>query len=157
VLFAHFREWIEYADIVNREILQKSTGVTDVVISSFMRFMFRAMRKPMAKALNWPARHDVEDILGTASGYLRRDLVGEEILTIGTPLHAYLHGEIQGVVSVGPLECMPSKIAESQFYHIAENEGLLSLNLSLNGDPIPASVLDDFCFEVRQRFEHQRT
>ena len=157
VLFAHFSEWIEYADIINREILQTSTGVTDVVISSFMRFMFRAIRKPMAKALNWPARHDVADILSTASGYLRRDLVGEEILTIGTPLHAYLRGEIQGVVSVGPLECMPSKIAESQFYHIAENEGLLSLNLSLNGDPIPASVLDDFCFEVRQRFEHQRT
>ena len=156
VLFAHFSEWIEYADIINRDILQTSTGVTDIVVSNFIRFMFRAIRKPMAKALNWPSRHDVKDILNTASRYLRQDLVGEEILTIGTPLHAYLNGEIQGVVSVGPLECMPSKIAESQFYHIAENEGMLSLNLSLNGDPIPASVLDDFCFEVQQRFERQR-
>ena len=155
VLFAHFSEWIEYADIVNREILKTSTGVTDVVISNFMRFIFRAMRRPMAEELDWGERHDVADILTTASTYLRPELVGEEILTIGTPLHAFKRGEIQGVVSVGPLECMPSKIAESQFYHIAENDGLLSLNLALNGDPIPASVLDDFCFEVKQRFARQ--
>jgi hypothetical protein len=78
--------------------------------------------------------------------------VGEEILTVGTPLTAYKQKEIQGVVSVGPLECMPSKIAESQFYHIAENEGLPSLCLSFNGDPIPDSVLDDFCFTVQKKF-----
>jgi hypothetical protein len=47
---------------------------------------------------------------------------------------------------------MPSKIAESQFYHIAENEGLPSLCLSFNGDPIPDSVLDDFCFTVQKKF-----
>lgn len=154
VLFSHFVEWMEYADIINREILKTATGVQDVVISDFIRYIIRAMHRPMAKALGWAHRHDVHDILDTASGYLRKDLVGEEILTIGTPLHAYRKGEIHGVVSVGPLECMPSKIAESQFYHIAEREGLLSLSLSFNGDPIPDSVLDDFCFEVRQRFEN---
>ena len=115
--------------------------------------MFRAMYRAAAEILKWPSRHNVSDILETASQYLRPELVGEEILTIGTPLHALLHGEIQGVVSVGPLECMPSKISESQFYHIAENQGLLSLNLSFNGDPVPDSVLDDFCFEVKRRFE----
>ena len=94
-------------------------------------------------------------ILDDAAKYLRKDLVGEEILTIGTPLHAYKQGEVQGVVSVMPLECMPGKVAESQFYHIAENEGLLAINLAFNGDPLPESVLDDFCFEVKQRFERQ--
>ena len=109
--------------------------------------------KPIANILKWPERHKVGHILDTAEKYLRKDLIGEEILTIGTPLHAYKKGEIDGVVNVGPLECMPSKIAESQFYHLAENEGLISLNLSFNGDPIPDSVLDDFCFEVKRRFE----
>ena len=153
VMFAHFSEWIEYADVINREILKTATGVSDIVVSNFVRYMIRAMHRPMARALQWPQRHDVPSILETASRYLRKDLVGEEILTIGTPLHAWHKGEIQGVVSVGPLECMPSKIAESQFYHVAENEGLLSLSLSYNGDPLPESVLDDFCFEVKQRFE----
>ena len=36
--------------------------------------------------------------------------------------------------------------------HIAENEGLPSLCLSFNGDPIPDSVLDDFCFTVKKKF-----
>ena len=155
VLFAHFNEWIEYADIVNKDILGTANTPLDIVISHFVHHIIRTIHAPMAKALKWGHRHTVESILDTASGYLRKDLVGEEILTIGTPLHAYRKGEIQGVVSVGPLECMPSKIAESQFYHIAEREGLLSLCLSFNGDPIPDSVLDDFCFEVKRRFNEK--
>ena len=152
VMFAHFSEWIEYADEVNKNILGSANTATDIIVSNFIRYMMRAIYRPMAKALGWSGRHEVCDILKTASKYLRPELVGEEILTIGTPLEAYRHGEIQGVVSVGPLECMPSKIAESQFYHIAEDEGLLSLCLSFNGDPIPDSVLDDFCFEVKRRY-----
>ncbi|MBR4986245.1 MAG: CoA activase [Proteobacteria bacterium] len=153
VKFAHFGEWIEYADIVNKDILKSANTPLDIVISHLIRYVMFAIYRPAAKILNWPDRHEVSHILDTAAPYLRKDLIGEEILTIGTPLHAYRKGEIDGVVSVGPLECMPSKIAESQFYHLAENDGLISLNLSFNGDPIPDSVLDDFCFEVKRRFE----
>lgn len=152
VLFSHFIEWIEYADIINHEILKTANSLTEKITSTLTRYMFRAFYKPMADALQWKHRHDVHHILDTAQPYLRQELVGEEILTIGTPLTAYKQHQIQGVVSVGPLECMPSKIAESQFYHIAENEGLPSLCLSFNGDPIPDSVLDDFCFTVKKKF-----
>jgi hypothetical protein len=51
---------------------------------------------------------------------------------------------------------MPNKIAEAQFHHVAEREGLLSLTLSLNGDPIDPEVLDGFAFEVHQRFGKRR-
>lgn len=153
VKFAHFGEWIEYADIVNKDILKSSNTPLDITISHLIRYVMNTIYKPIANILKWPERHKVGHILDTAEKYLRKDLIGEEILTIGTPLHAYKKGEIDGVVNVGPLECMPSKIAESQFYHLAENEGLISLNLSFNGDPIPDSVLDDFCFEVKRRFE----
>ena len=56
------------------------------------------------------------------------------------------------MVSVGPLECMPNKLAEAQFHHVAEREGLLSLTLSLNGDPLDEAALDGFAFEVHRRF-----
>lgn len=154
VLFAHFSEWIEYADIINREILKTSADIPGIVVSEFVRHIIRTIHTPMQKALHWHSRHDVHLILNDAQKYFRKDLVGEEILTIGTPLHAYKNGEIQGVISVSPLECMPGKIAESQFYHIAEDEGLISLNLAFNGDPLPESALDDFAFEVKRRFEH---
>jgi hypothetical protein len=39
---------------------------------------------------------------------------------------------------------------------VAEKEGLLSLSLSLNGDPIDPEVLDNFAFEVHQRFKRRR-
>ena len=56
------------------------------------------------------------------------------------------------MVSVGPLECMPNKLAEAQLHHAAEREGLLSLTLSLNGDPLDEAALDGFAFEVHRRF-----
>jgi hypothetical protein len=56
------------------------------------------------------------------------------------------------VVSVGPHECMPNKIAETQFFHAAEREGLLSLTVPVHGDPIDGEVLDNFAFEVKARF-----
>jgi hypothetical protein len=90
--------------------------------------------------------------LGAASSYLREELEVESVLTIGVPVHAWRRGRIDAVLSVGPLECMPNKIAEAQFHHVAEREGLLSLTLSLNGDPIDPEVLDGFAFEVHQRF-----
>ena len=46
---------------------------------------------------------------------------------------------------------MPTKIAEAQFHHIAERDGLISLTLSFNGDPINTSALDNFAFEVHAR------
>jgi len=60
------------------------------------------------------------------------------------------------VVSVGPLECMPNKISENQFFHIAENEGLHSLTLYLNGDPVDPEVLDNFAYEVRSQYERRK-
>ena len=74
-------------------------------------------------------------VLDAARPYVNDALLGEAVLTVGAPLHDWRRGQIDAVVSVGPLECMPTKIAEAQFHHIAEREGLPSLTLSLNGDP----------------------
>jgi len=78
------------------------------------------------------------------------------VLTLGGPLHEWHEGLIDGVVSVGPLECMPNKIAEAQFFHAAEHEGLASLTLPVNGDPIDPAVLDSFAFEVHERARRKR-
>ena len=55
------------------------------------------------------------------------------------------------MLSVGPLECTPNKLAESLFHHAAAREGLLSLTLSLNGDPVDPGALDAFAFAVHAR------
>jgi len=60
------------------------------------------------------------------------------------------------VVSVGPLECMPNKVAEAQFFHVTEREGLPSMTLPVNGDPVDPAVLDSFAFEVQESARRRR-
>ena len=90
-------------------------------------------------------------VLDAVDPYLRTRLNGEAVLTIGTPLEAWRRNQIDAVVSVGPLECMPNKISEAQFFHVAEQEGLPTLTLPVNGDPVDDAVLDNFAFTVRAR------
>jgi len=105
--------------------------------------------------MGWPARPTTGELLDAARPYLRDDLEGEAVLTLGSPLVAWRQGRIDGVLSVGPHECMPNKIAEAQFSHIAEREGLPALTLPVNGDPVNPEVLDNFAFEVHARFRRK--
>jgi len=107
----------------------------------------------MRAALGWPPATSVKTSLAAAAPYIREDLEGEAVVTVGTAIHEWRHGLIAAAVSVDPLECMPNKIAEAQLYHVAEREGLPSLTLSLNGDPINVAALDNFAFEVQARLQ----
>ncbi len=109
-----------------------------------------------AAVMGWPHAPPVGEVVGSASRYMRDALECETVLTLGAPLHAWRRREVDAVLSVGPLECMPNKLAESQLVHIGEREGLLSLTLSLNGDPIDPEPLDAFAFEVHQRFRARK-
>ena len=100
-------------------------------------------------------RASVAQSIDAARPFIREALEGEAVLTVGTALHEFQAGEIDAVVSVGPLECMPNKIAEAQFFHVAEQHRLPSLTLSLNGDPMNVTPLDNFAFEVHTRFNRR--
>jgi predicted CoA-substrate-specific enzyme activase len=148
---APFTEWIEYCDLIAKQDggrLSLGERLTSAAQSRIQNNTYRLMAGP----LGWPQRPAVAGALEAAESYLRSALRGEAALTIGTPLQEWREHRIDGLVSVGPLECMPNKIAEAQFFHVAEQECLLSLTLPLNGDPIDAEVLNNFAFEVRSRF-----
>jgi hypothetical protein len=92
-------------------------------------------------------------VRGTAPRtYLREDLAGEAVLTVGAAVHEWRAGHVDGVVSVGPLECMPNKIAEAQLFHAAETEGVATLTIPVNADPLDPDNLDGFSYEVQSRF-----
>jgi hypothetical protein len=111
----------------------------------------------MARWLGWHARTGVGQSIDSASPYLRSAFEGEAVLTLGGAIHEWRAGVIDGVISVGPLECMPNKLAETQFFHVAEHEGLPSLTIPFNGDPLDPEVLDNFAFAVRSGFRVRRT
>jgi hypothetical protein len=78
--------------------------------------------------------------------------LGESALTIGLPLLLWKKKEIDGVVIVGPFECMPTRIAESQLNLISEKFGLPVLSLSFYGEPIDTELLESFVWNLRKNF-----
>jgi len=155
VRFAPFTEWLEYVDHVNAHSGQPR-GFADWFSTQLRAQIQNSTYQIVARQLAWPPRTSVPDSLRAAAPYIRQELNGEAVLTLGGPLHEYGEGLIDGVLNVGPLECMPSKIAEAQFFHAAEDHRLLSLTLAVNGDPIDPELLDGFIFAVKERFFRQR-
>ena len=153
--FAPFNEWLEYTSWLNLQTGDQR-GLSANIQDRVQRHVLDTLYNDAASLMGWPPRTTVQESVGAAEGYLRQDLHGEAVLTIGGPLHEHRQGVIDGVVSVGPLECMPNKISEAQFFHGAEQEGLLSLTFSLNGDPMDPEVLDNFAFEVHSRFRQRQ-
>jgi predicted CoA-substrate-specific enzyme activase len=153
---APLNEWLEYSDLAARSNdpgFHLGARVGSAVQQRIQNLIYTAV----APLLGWPERPLVRHSLEAAGCYLRTDLEGEAVLTIGGPVDDWRRGRIDAVVSVGPLECMPNKIAEAQLFHAAEKEGLLSLTLSLNGDPADAGALDNFAFAVHARFAGGRS
>jgi predicted nucleotide-binding protein (sugar kinase/HSP70/actin superfamily) len=148
-------EFVEYSDHVAHKRGRKPR-VTDKVERWFRGRILALTHHAAAGVLGWPEHPQVAEVLRSALPYMRDDLEVETCLTLGLPLRAWRRGEIDAALSVGPLECMPNKIAEAQFCHAAEREQFLSLTLSLNGDPVDPEVLDNFAFEVHARWRERR-
>jgi len=147
-------EWMEYVAHGNARNAQ-GLGIPPRLTLGLEHQIQDAAYRVLERVLGVPPRVAVADSLQAVESYLRPALSGEAVLTLGGPLHAWRRGYIDAVVSTGPLECMPNKIAEAQFHHMLEHEGLLSLTLSLNGEPVTADLLDNFAFEVHERFRRR--
>ena len=150
--FAAFSEWLEYTDYQDASKRTIPEYITSFLQAAVQHQVFRTA----GDALGWHRRTTIQDSLAAAAPYIRQQLSGEAALTLGAPLHEWREGHIDGVVSVGPLECMPNKVCEAQFFHVAEREGLLSLTLNLNGDPIDPEILDNFAYEVHARWRRRQ-
>ena len=113
------------------------------------------MQRAAAEGMGWPHHPSLQELARTGSEYLREDLEHEAVIALGLAARGWRAREFDGLLCAGPLECMPNKLVEAQLFHLARREGLASLTLSLNGDPIDPEVLDQFAFEVKERFRQR--
>lgn len=148
-------EWLNYCAFVGRRM--RGNRLADRISGQIQHRIESAAFAAIAPHLGWSEPPTVSEALAAAAPYLSDALEGEAVLTVGAPLHEWRQGQIDGVVSVGPLECMPTKIAEAQFHHVAEQDGLPSLTLPFNGDPINTAALDNFAFEVKAGAARRRS
>lgn len=167
-------EWIYYTDFL---FLNKLVSPNS---SSFERFMKRVevlvkrfIEKKIKKIFERTGFYkghlvDVEGIVSAAKDYLNPRLTGEAILTIGTVLHEIVRN-YDGVISIGPFGCMPSRIAEAivksgledlkkkssgQLRKVFEEFGDLPvIHIESDGNPFTPTVqskLEAFIFQVKR-------
>jgi predicted nucleotide-binding protein (sugar kinase/HSP70/actin superfamily) len=156
VRFAPFIEWLEYTSyLAEKRVLDGklrrddnpvSIGLTGLVQKATLGVLYDIC----AGELGWGRRTTVAETVESAAPYLNTELTGEAVLTLGGPVHEFRHGLVQGVVIVGPHECMPCKIAEAQYGKVAEQMRLPYLSLALNGDPMDVEALDRFAYDLHE-------
>jgi predicted nucleotide-binding protein (sugar kinase/HSP70/actin superfamily) len=147
-------EWIAYCSFV-RHRRPGRNRLSDAFSARLQHRIQTVALKAMGRHFGWPQAPSIEEILKTAQPYIDDALEGEAVVTLGGALEGWRRRQLDAVVNVGPLECMPTKLAQAQFHHLAERHGLQSLTLSFNGDPLSADVLDNFAYEVHSRFKER--
>lgn len=152
VKLAPFREWINYTTYQRRKRLtiQKQKRWKVYLTWLLQRKIEHELYEIFAKTLNWSHDHSIEEILKVAKPYLSKlRPLGESALTIGLPLLLWEKREIAGTVVVGPFECMPTRIAETQLGLISERTGLPVLTLSFSGEPLDKELLESFMWDLK--------
>ncbi len=151
VKLAPFFEWLDYQEYINTQV-----GIPQDWSSWFSAklqvYILETLYSTAAKIMGWSPLCRAKDYLADSNPLIRFQLEGEAALTLGSAMHEWNHHEIDGCLSLGPHECMPCKIAEAQFFHVAEKTGLHAYTLHLNGDPVDPVVIENFVYEVRERF-----
>jgi predicted nucleotide-binding protein (sugar kinase/HSP70/actin superfamily) len=150
VRLAPLSEWLEYADYLGR-LGYTRHGLPDRFRSVIQRRIMRLCSRIFAEGLGDHYHCAVTDSLEAAGEYLRKDLWGEAVLTLGYSISEWHNQHIDGVINLGPLECMPTKIAEAQFFHFAEQHKVPVLTLQLDGQSLDPQSLDNFVFEIQSR------
>ncbi len=147
IKLAPFREWINYVNWLRRQglTLPKSNPFKIRAGTAVQEMIERKIYGIFADALDWPEDHPVVEILEEARDYLK-DLkpLGEAALTIGLPLLLWKKKEIDAAVVVGPFECMPTRIGETQLNRIARQYRFPVLSLSYYGEAPDRDILEGF-------------
>lgn len=168
-------EWIYYVDYLVKNNLAVKAGYKDkisVKISSIIKIKLEKEIKKIFAKSNLLDYHtiDVEKVIRNASELISPQLPGEAILTIGTAVTDVID-HVDGVISIGPFGCMPTRIAEailstrlsSHKAKVAQSEivkaviknypNLPFLSVETDGNPFPQVIdikLEAFALQVQR-------
>lgn len=151
---APFKEWISYTTFQRRKRMNVVKQKRWKVYLNWLiqRNIEARLYRIFARGFGWPRDHQIDKILRAAKPYLTKlRPLGESALTIGLPLLLWKKKEVDAVILVGPFECMPTRIAETQLGLISEKTGLPVLSLSFYGDPLDKELLENFVWDLTHK------
>lgn len=114
---ASVTEWVYYCDYLVKNNLSEDADLKDkinVFVESIVRVRFeREVKRIMARS-NLVEYHpiDVDEVIRNSKELISPHLSGEAILTVGTAVTEVVD-HVDGVISIGPFGCMPSRVAEA--------------------------------------------
>jgi len=114
---ASVTEWIYYCDYLVKNNLSEDADFKDkmnVFMESLVRIKYEKEIKQILTKSNLYEYHmiDVEKVINNAKDLISPQLSGEAILTVGTAITEIVD-HVDGIISIGPFGCMPSRIAEA--------------------------------------------
>ncbi|RLL91717.1 hypothetical protein BG32_06620, partial [Mesotoga sp. HF07.pep.5.2.highcov] len=139
-------EWIYYLDYillkryVPTELGPLKRGTKHVEILVKQAFEKRIKKTLEKSGLYKPHFVDIESMVITSKDFLNPKLTGEAILTLGAVLFESID-TYDGVISIGPFGCMPTRIAEAiaerGLEHLRENSSKLKMEIFKIAGNIP--------------------
>lgn len=156
-------EWIYYTDYIflkrltskDSTVFQRIKKVAEIFVKKYFE---RKIKGIFAKTGLCDTKIlDIKHVVEHASSSLNPVLTGESILTIGSTL-VEIGEHYDGVISIGPFGCMPSRIAESIIKSELEkrkantSKRLPFISLEVDGNPFTPSVeakIDSFIAQIK--------
>lgn len=168
-------EWIYYCDYLVKNNLSEDADFADklnIMAENIVKMKFEKEIKRIFTKSNLLDFHtvDVEKVIRNANELISPHLSGEAILTIGTAITDVID-HVDGIISIGPFGCMPSRIAEAILTNklsthkakVSESEmvktvlenypNLPFLSIESDGNPFPQLIdikLEAFALQVQR-------
>jgi predicted CoA-substrate-specific enzyme activase len=137
---APISEYVYYSNymIINRKINGNSfkERIKILIKDKFQRMLEKKIKNILAKTgLIHPDLVDIEKTIEYGNNMISDELIGEGILTAGLAMREILDDSC-GVISIGPFNCMPSRLSESILNKEMTLEGKYKFgNIKRNGYP----------------------
>jgi len=157
-------EWIYYTDYLFLKRLTSSNSTRIERLKKRVEILFKKYIEMKVKKIfektGFYEMHmmDVEKAIKAAKDHLHPRLTGEAILTVGTAI-SEIGDKYDGVISIGPFGCMPSRIAEAIIKKSALKKKLEDLgnapiiHIESDGNPFPPiieSKIEAFIVQVKR-------
>lgn len=168
-------EWLYYVDyLVKKGIIASKFSLrskTEFLIKHSLQHIFeRKIKGILAKSgLYSYSPIDIKNLLRYGRDLVPLELTGEPIIVIGAALSEILH-TICGVISIGPFNCLPTRVSEAVLSREMNMErkqklekekkevfsslsGLPFLSIEVDGNPLPPVTearLEAFCLQAEK-------